>query len=77
MILDKLALLKLEVKENIYKEKNKLAAIKTIQDLFSQIDFNAEMVPMNDIKKLNKLLVSLKGKTLNEEEGKLLKKLIK
>lgn len=76
MILDKLTLLNLEVKSNIYKEQNRLVAIKTIQDLLGQIDFDVEIVPTKDIKKLTTLLISLKGRILNEEESELLKRII-
>lgn len=76
MILDKLTSIELEVKTNIYNEQNKLVAIKTIQDLLHQIDFNAEIVPMKNIEKLSRLLNSLKGRTLNEEERELLSRLI-
>ena len=76
MILDKLTSIELEVKTNIYNEQNKLVAIKTIQDLLHQIDFNAEIVPMKNIEKLSRLLNSLKGRTLKEEERELLSRLI-
>jgi len=76
MILDKLTSIELEVKSNIYKEQNKLVAVKTIQDLLDQIDFNAEIVPMEDLDKLSMLLDSLKGRALSEEESELLKRLV-
>ncbi len=76
MILDKLTSIELEVKSNIYKEQNKLVAIKTLQDLLDQIDFNAEIIPMENIEKLSRLLNSLKGRALNEEERELLSRLI-
>ena len=76
MILDKLTSIELEVKSNIYKEQNKLVAIKTLQDLLDQIDFNSEIVPMENIEKLSRLLNSLKGRALNEEERELLSVLI-
>ena len=76
MILVKLTSIELEVKSSIYKEQNKLVAIKTLQDLLAQIDFNAEIVPMENIEKLSRLLNSLKGRALNEEERELLVRLI-
>jgi hypothetical protein len=76
MILNKLTSIELEVKSSIYKEQNKLVAIKTLQDLLDQIDFNAEIVPMENIEKLSRLLNSLKGRALNEEERELLIRLI-
>ena len=76
MILDKLTSIELEVKSSIYKEQNKLVAIKTLQDLLDQIDFKVEIVPMENIEKLSRLLNSLKGRALNEEERELLVRLI-
>jgi hypothetical protein len=76
MILVKLTSIELEVKSSIYKEQNKLLAIKTLQDLLDQIDFNSEIVPMENIEKLSRLLISLKGRALNEEERELLVRLI-
>lgn len=76
MILDKLTSIELEVKSNIYNEQNKLVAIKTLQVLLDQIDFNVEIVPMENIEKLSRLLNSLKGRALNEEERELLSRLI-
>ena len=76
MILNKLSFIELEVKSNIYKEQNRLVAIKTVQDLLTQIDFEAEVVPLKDIVKLTTLLNSLKGRSLNEEESELLIRII-
>ena len=76
MILDKLTSIELEVKSSIYKEQNKLVAIKTLQDLLDQIDFKVEIVPMENIEKLSRLLNSLKGSTLNENECEVIRSLI-
>ena len=76
MILDKLTSIELEVKSSIYRKQSKLVAIKTLQDLLDQIDFSAEVVPMENIEKLSRLLNSLKGRALNEEERELLIRLI-
>jgi hypothetical protein len=76
MILEKLSIIELEVKYNIYLEQNKLKAIRSIRELLGQIDFEVEVVPTDDIEKLSELLNSLKGRTLNEEEIELLRRLI-
>ena len=76
MITDKLNFIELNVKSTIYKEQNKLAAVKTIQELLSQIDFEAEVVPMKNVERLTKLLYSLKGRALNEEEIELLRSIV-
>jgi pantothenate synthetase len=77
MITQKLSEIELDVKYNIYLEQKRLKAIKTIKELLDQIDFSVEVVPFGDIKKLSKLLVSLKGKALDEEENRLIEKIVK
>ena len=76
MILDKLSIIELEVKFDIYQGQNKLKAIRGIIVLLNQIDFGAEIVPTDDIDKLSKLLYSLKGSALNENECDIIKSLI-
>lgn len=76
MILDKLLVLELEAKSNIYKEQNRMICIKGFQQLLSQIDFDSEVVQMENSEKLTNLLISLKGEPLNEEEIELLDKII-
>ncbi len=76
MILDKLLSIESEVKSNIYKEQNRLVSIKTFQVLLNQIDFDAEIVQMENLEKLTNLLISLKGRALNKEESELLDRII-
>ena len=76
MILEKLSFIESEIKSNIYKEQNKLVAIKSLQNLLNQIDFDVEIVPMKDFERLSKFLDSLKGNALNEEESELLGRII-
>lgn len=76
MILDKLLSIESEVKSNIYKEQNRLISIKTFQVLLNQIDFDAEMVQIENVEKLANLLISLKGRALTEEEFELLDRII-
>ena len=76
MILDKLLLIESKVKLNICKEQDRLISIKTFQILLSQIDFDAEIVQMENFEKLANLLISLKGRALNEEEIELLDRII-
>ena len=76
MILEKLSIIELEVKFDIYKGQNKLKAIRSIIELLDQIDFGAEVVPTDDIEKSSELLNSLKGSTLNENECEVIRSLI-
>jgi hypothetical protein len=77
MITQKLSEIELEVKYKIYSEQKKLKTVKTFIKLINQIDLNVEVIPINDIEKLSRLLVSLKGKVLNEEENRLIEKIVK
>ncbi len=77
MITQVLSDIELDVKYKIYKEQKRLIAVKTVKELLDQVDFSVEVVPLEDIEKLSRLLVSLKGKELNEEEKRLIEKIIK
>ncbi len=77
MITQILSDIELDVKYKIYKEQKRLKAIKNVKELLDQIDFSAEVVPFEDIKKLSQLLVSLKGEALDEEENQLIVKIVK
>ncbi len=55
----------------------KLSAIQGIKNLLTQIDFNAETIPLENTKKLKKLLTSLKGSVLSKEELSIVEELIK
>ena len=54
----------------------KLKAIEEIKRLFTKIDFNAEVVPMDNASKLKELLVSIKGTPLTKEESELVEELV-
>jgi hypothetical protein len=55
----------------------KLSSIQGIKNLLTQIDFNAETIPLDSSKKLKKLLTSLKGSVLSKEELGIVEELIK
>lgn len=65
-----------EVKYKIYTEQKSLAAVKTMKELMNQIDHEVEEVPFQDKERLSRLLVSLKGTALNEEEDRLVERII-
>ena len=54
----------------------KLKAAQTFKTLLEQIDFKTEVVPENNQEMFRRLLVSLKGTPLNEEENELLKEIV-
>ncbi len=61
---------------NPVQDPLKLKAIKEIKRLFTKIDFNAEVVPMDSASKLAELLVSIKGSELTKEESELVEELV-
>lgn len=65
-----------DVKFKIFTEQKRLKAVKTIKNLLFQIDFNAEIIPLEDEKKLSQLMFELKGQDLNEDEFRVIKDLI-
>jgi len=76
MIIEKLLLAELSAQQQIKREKDKLKAVRSLIDLLSQIDFTAEVVPIKGSKKLNDLLVSLKGKPLSNWETDLVSEIV-
>jgi len=77
MIQDLLVDIEMEVKYNIYTQQKNLVAVKNLKELLNQIDHEFEVVPYRDKEKLSRLLVSLKGQALNEEEYRMIERIIK
>lgn len=61
---------------NPVQDPLKLKAIQEIKRLFTKIDFNAEVVPMDNSIKLKELLISIKGTPLTKEESELVEELV-
>ncbi|MGB5318383.1 hypothetical protein [Eudoraea sp.] len=61
---------------NPVKDPLKLKAIQEIKRLFTKIDFNAEVVPMDNSIKLKELLISIKGSPLTKEESEIVEELV-
>jgi len=77
MIQTKLLLLEYTaVNDTTAQNHLKLDAIRSIRNLLLQLDLNAEVVPVNNAKKFQNLLSSLKGENLSAEENKLIEKLV-
>ena len=77
MIQELLVDIEMDVKYKIYTEQKNLVAIKNLKELLNQIDYDAEVVPYKDKEKLSRLLVSLKGQTLNDDEHRMVERIIK
>jgi len=76
MIIEKLSKVEVEAKYKINSEYRKIETIRGLKTLLNQIDFSSEVVPVEDSKRLKKLLISLKGKELNEIENMLIEEIV-
>ena len=77
MIIERLSKAENDTQLRIKEEKERLKAIKSIIELLSEIDFTAEVIPEKDKDRLTRLLVSLKGKPLDENEIVLINEIVK
>ena len=77
MIQEVLTDIEMEVKYTIYAEQKNLEAVKNLKELLNQIDHEVEVVPYKDRDRLSRLLVSLKGKALNDREYRVIEKIVK
>ncbi len=68
MINTKLLLLEYATHDNNGDGHARLDAIQSIRGIVSQIDFTAEIVPIDEPERLIKLLTSLKGEQLTGHE---------
>ena len=76
MIQTKLLLIEYSIINESKNNQWKLKTVRLIRDLLAQIDFGAEVVPVENANKLTGLLSSLKGSDLNHEEKLLVKELV-
>ncbi len=72
MILKNLAILESEVSS----DSQSLKAINTIKKILSNVDFKTELIPTDDKKRLDNLLIFMKGSPLTIEELHITKKLV-
>jgi hypothetical protein len=76
MIESKLLLIEQATMNNLTQDYLKLKAIRDTKEQLTQIDVNAEVVPMENESKLKELLIDLKGTLLTKEELRLVEELI-
>ncbi|MGA9271092.1 MAG: hypothetical protein WBV45_10760 [Lutimonas sp.] len=76
MIKEILIAIEQEAKDRVYREQKSLVAVKTMMELMDQIDHEVEEVPLQDRDRLFRLLVSLKGCELNDEENRLIDRIV-
>ena len=61
----------------ISQDVKKLRTIDSLLGLLDQIDHTAEVVPFDNLDRFSRLLASLKGEPLTEEEAMLVEELVK
>ena len=71
MIQNIISNIKLSATFKIDEEVDRLTAANSIQKLLNEIDFNSEIVPIDNTDKLKNLLESIKEKPLSQKELKL------
>ncbi len=76
MIKEILIAIEEEARDRVYREQKSLVAVKTLMELVNQIDHEVEEVPLQDRDRMTRLLVSLKGCDLNDEEERLIDRII-
>jgi hypothetical protein len=76
MIKEILIAIEEEARDRVYREQKSLVAVKTVMELVNQIDHEVEEVPLQDRDRMTRLLVSLKGCDLNDEEERLIDRII-
>ena len=76
MIKEILIAIEEEARDRVYREQKSLVAVKTVMELVNQIDHEVEEVPLQDKDRMTRLLVSLKGCDLNDEEERLIDRII-
>ena len=60
----------------IAEKEKKIQTIQDVKDLLDQIDFDSEVIPMENKEKMEELLISLKGKHLTISESQLVNEII-
>lgn len=77
MIQAKILFIEQELKQDPLYNARQLKALSNLKYLLNQIDFKAEMVPIENSKKLICLFESLKNETLTNNEKQIIKQLVK
>jgi hypothetical protein len=58
--------------QQLNPDKERLAALKSIAHLLEQLDHDSEVLP-DDLHRVERLLISLKGEALNDTEYKIVR----
>lgn len=77
MILGAISSLELKSATIIREEEKRIDSIRKIRQLLSKIDFDMEVVPLNNSTELRNLLESLKGDRLDDGEGMVMEDILR
>jgi hypothetical protein len=77
MIQSKILFIENELEKKPIENKDMLETVRSLKELLTQIDFKAEFIPTENIKRLNCLFESLKDDTLTSQEKAIIKKIVK
>ncbi len=72
MIIDILLGIEEKIKSEAVINDLELDSIRSLIRIFSEIDYNSELVVVDDLSRLSKLAESLKGEMLTEKEKEML-----
>ncbi len=76
MIIAKLLMMEFDIVNTEQKDEKKLNTISELKRLLRKIDFNVEVVPLEDEDRLLKLFSSLKNNPLSLQEKEVIKELV-
>lgn len=76
MIRNKLLYIKCNALEDPENNERKIKAVEDIKQMISQIDHDAEIIPLENCGKLTELLASLKSSPLTQDEILVIQELI-
>ncbi|WP_417856452.1 hypothetical protein [Xanthomarina gelatinilytica] len=77
MIHSKFLFLEQELKKDSLKNRDSLTALYALKSLLGQIDFTAEVIPLENVKRLIKIFESLKNESLTKKEKIIVRQLVK
>lgn len=75
MIQELLSETELSIQHQLSMVNRDLNAVQRIKNLVDQVDHDAEVIPLENKERFVRLLVSLKGKVLDEEEYRIVGKI--
>jgi hypothetical protein len=76
MIIEKICVIEYSMMNNSQKDIRKKKALNVFKEAIKQIDFNSEVIPLNNYNRLVKIFESLLNRGLNQDEKVIIEYLI-